>query len=159
MKTGSLRLFLYGILLIAIQIVLLRHLQIFGATADLVLVYIVWLCIRRDKTLCLIYATIFGLLTDAYTDLWGLHMFSKTLLVFILHGYLNRIKEKQLLLWQVLAILFLSALLHNTIFAGVTIFSDLYSTGFLYMQFILYSSIYTAILGSLLHLSLEGRIQ
>src|SRR5690625_5461837 len=95
MKTGSLRLFLYGILLIAIQIVLLRHLQIFGATADLVLVYIVWLCIRRDKTLCLIYAAIFGLLADAYTDLWGLHMFSKTLLVFILHGYLNRIKEKR----------------------------------------------------------------
>src|SRR5690625_4972067 len=98
MKTRSLRLFLYGIFLFAIKLVLLRHLQIFGATADLVLVYIVWLCIRRDKSLCLIYATIFGLLTDAYTDLWGLHMFSKTLLVFILHGYLNRLKEKQLML-------------------------------------------------------------
>src|SRR5690625_7688521 len=119
----------------------MRHLMIFGATADLVLVYIVWLCIRRDKTLCLIYAAIFGLLADAYTDLWGLHMFSKTLLVFILHGYLNRIKEKQLLLWQVLAILFLSALLHNTIFAGVTLLSDLSSTGFPYTPSFLYISI------------------
>lgn len=159
MKTGRLRLFLYGIVLIAFQIVLLRHLQIFGATADLVLVYIIWLCIKKEKTLCLLYAAIFGLLTDAYTDLWGLHMFSKTLFVFILHGYLHRIKEKQLLLWQVLIIIFLSALLHNTIFTGVTIFSDLYSTGFLFMQIILYSSVYTAILGSLLHIAMEGRIQ
>lgn len=159
MKSGRLRLFLYGIVLIAVQIVLLRHLRIFGASADLVLVYIIWLCIKKDKTLCLLYAAIFGILTDAYTDLWGLHMFSKTLFVFILHGYLNRIKNRQLLVWQVLVIIFLSALLHNIIFAGVTIFSDLYSTDFLFMQIILYSSVYTAFLGSLLHSTLEGHIQ
>lgn len=152
MRTGNFRLFLFGIGFVAVQIVLMRHLEVFGATSDLVLLFLLWLSTKKNKTACLLFAASLGFMQDSLTDLWGVHMFSKTLTIFILHGFLNRIKEKQLIFWQVFLFILMSAVLHNSIFFGVTLFSDLYSTGFLTLSILLYSPLYTSFIGSFLHL-------
>lgn len=154
-QLGNVRLFFIGLGIVAIQIILLRHLEIFGSTSDLVLLFLVWLCTKKNKVACLIFAAILGLFQDALTDLWGLHIFSKTLLVFILHGYLNRIKENQLLFWQGFLIILMCAFIHNLTFFGVSIFSGLHTTGVLTFSLLLYSPLYTSIVGSFLHLVKE----
>lgn len=138
-----------------IQIILLRHLEVFGAKPDLILVFIIWLCTQKNKSICLIFAAFLGLFQDSLTDLWGLNIFSKTLLVFILHGYLNRIKEKQLLFWQVFLIILLGSAIHNIAFYGVSLFTGLYTTGFLTFSLLVYSPVYTSVIGSFLHIVRE----
>ena len=156
MRSGNFRLFFIGLGFVAIQIVLMRHLEIYGATSDLVLLYLLWLSTKKNKTVCLLFAASLGFLQDSLTDLWGIHMFSKTLIIFILHGYLSRIKEKQLLFWQVFLFILMGAVIHNTIFFGVTLFSDLYTTGFLTLSILVYSPLYTSFIGSFLHLVKQG---
>jgi len=133
-------------------VVLLRHLRIFGGEADLVLLFLLWLCLRRSRRECLIYAAFLGLLQDAMVDLWGLNMFSKTLLVFILYSYLNRISHSKFIFWQVFLVILASSFIHNLIFFGVSHFSELYSSGYMVWSFLIAGTIFTAFLGSFLHL-------
>lgn len=148
----NLRLILIGLGIVGIQTVLLRHFKIFGSEADLVLIFILWICTKRTKTFTLLFAASLGFLQDALTDLWGLHMFSKTLLVFILHGYLNRISKARFIFWQVFFLILGAAFIHNLIFYGVSLFSGLYTSVGILWSFLLVSSIFTAILGSFIYL-------
>jgi rod shape-determining protein MreD len=143
---------LIGLGMVAIQVVLFRNLRIFDAEADLVLVFILWMCTKRTKTESLLFAALFGLLQDSMTDLWGLHMFSKTLLVFILHSYLNRISENRFIFWQIFLIILAAAIIHNLIFFGVSLFSEAYASSYIVWNLMIVSSILTATLGSFLHL-------
>lgn len=151
-RSENIRTFFYGIGIIAIQVVLLRHLKIFGGEADLVLLFLLWLCLKRTMRDCLIYAAFLGLLQDAMVDLWGLNMFSKTLLVFILYGYLNRIAHSKFIFWQVFLVILASALIHNLLFYGVSLFSELYSSDYVVWSLLVAGTLFTAFLGSFLHL-------
>jgi rod shape-determining protein MreD len=154
-RSENVRIFFTGLGIVAIQIVLLRHLQIFGGESDLVLLFILWLCKSKSKTECLLYAAFLGFLQDAMTDLWGLHMFSKTLLVFVIYGYLNRITQTRLIFWQVFLVILLASFIHNLIFFGVSTFSEMYASGYVAWSLLLASSVFTAIVGSFLQLVRE----
>ncbi len=154
-RSQNLRLLLYGLGIVAIQIILFRHLRIFGAQSDLILIFVLWLCTNKSKTYCLLLAAFLGFFQDAMTDLWGLNLFTKTLLVFILHGYLNRISKNRLIFWQVLLIIYFSALLHNLILFGVSTFSELFSTDYILLSFMLISPLFTSLVGSFLHIVKE----
>ncbi len=151
-RSENIRIFLYGIGIVAIQVVLLRHLTIFGGEADLVLLFLLWLCLRKPRRDCLIYAAFLGLLQDAMIDLWGLNMFSKTLLILMLYGYLNRISHSRFIYWQVFLVILFSSFIHNLIFFGVSHFSELYSSGYMVWSLLIAGTIFTAFLGSFLHL-------
>ncbi len=151
-RSENIRLFFIGLGIVAIQIVLLRHLEILGAESDLVLLFLLWLAAKKSKTKVLIYAAFLGFLQDALTDLWGLNMFSKTVLIFILYGYLNRISQNRFLYWQIFLIILMAAFLHNLIFYGVSLFTDIYSGGHMIWSLLIVSSIFTAIVGSFLHM-------
>lgn len=148
----NVRLILIGLGIVGVQTVLLRHFEIFGAEADLVLVFLLWICAKKDKTSALLFSAFLGFSQDALTDLWGLHMFSKTLLVFILHGYLNRISKTGFIFWQVFLIILISAIIHNLIFYGVSLFSGLFASFGTIWSILIFSSLFTAILGSFLYL-------
>ena len=148
----NVRLVLVGLGIIGIQTVLLRHLEVYGSEADLVLIFIIWICAKQPKTNALLFAAFLGFTQDALTDLWGLHMFSKTLLVFILHGYLNRISKTAFIFWQVFLLILLTAFTHNLIFYGVSLFSGLYTLVGSLWVYLIASSVFTAILGSFLYL-------
>jgi len=151
-RSENIKLFLWGTAVVLIQIVLLRHLSIAGAEPDLVFLYLLWLCKDKNRTTVLLFAAYTAFLQDALSDLWGIHLFSKTFTLFILHNYLNRISQTRFYFWQVAAIVFVSTLIFNLIFSGVAIFSDLYASGsFLWIR-IAVASVYTALLGSFLYL-------
>lgn len=152
MKSENLRTLLYGLGIVAIQVVLFRNLRVFEAEVDLVLIYILWVCTRRTRTEALLFAALFGFLQDAFTDLWGLHMFSKTLIVFILHSYLNRISENQFMFWQIFLILLAITMAHNLVFLGLSTFSSIYSAGFIFWSLLIVGSLLTSVTGSFLHL-------
>lgn len=155
-RTNNIRLVLIGLGFVVLQVVLLRHLQIFGAEPDLILVFLLWLCISKSRTTVLLFAAYLGFTQDALLDLWGIHLFSKTFMVFILHPTLNRISKNKFIFWQVLIIIFVSAFIHNTVFFGVTLFSELYSSGGTQLAVrLLISSLYTALLGAFLQLVME----
>lgn len=151
-RSENIRLFFIGLGIVAIQIVLLRHLEILGAESDLVLLFLLWLAAKKSKTKVLLYAAFLGFLQDALTDLWGLNMFSKTVLIFILYGYLNRISQNKFLYWQIFLIILMAAFLHNLIFYGVSLFTELYSGEHMIWTLLIISSIFTAIVGSFLHM-------
>lgn len=151
-RSENFRLLLIGFGFVAIQVILLRHLQIYDAVSDLVLLFVLWLCTKKDRTTTLLIAGFLGLLQDSLTDLWGLNMFSKTLLVFVLHGFLNRTSENSFLIWQVFLIVSGAAFLHNIIFYFVSSFSGVYASEFVVFSLLIVSTLYTAALGSFLHL-------
>ena len=152
MRSENIRTLFAGLGIVFIQITLLRNLHIFDAEADLVLIFIIWLCTKKSKTESLLLAAFFGFTQDAMTDLWGLNMFTKILTVFILHGYLNRISENRFIFWQIFLIVMGIAFFHNLIFFGVTLFTEVYASEYIAISLLLVSTVFTATLGSFLHI-------
>jgi len=152
MRSEYIRDVFIGIIFLAVQVILFRHLQIYGAESDLVLIYLLWICTKKDRTEALIYAALFGFLQDAMTDMWGLHIFSKTLLIFIAHNYLSKVAENRFILWQIFLILLGAAFLHNLILISLSRFVELYSSSVIILPMLTIGSIYTAIIGSFLYL-------
>ncbi|MEX2600955.1 MAG: rod shape-determining protein MreD [Balneolaceae bacterium] len=150
--TENIRHFFLGLGFLAIQIILLRHLKIYGAEADLVLVYLLWLCTQKSRTEVLLFAALFGLMQDAMTDLWGLNMFSKTLLIFLVHNYLRKVSEHRFILWQIFILLLAAALIHNALIILLSLFSELYNSGTALLPILIGGSVYTALAGSFIYL-------
>lgn len=151
-KSDLLKKFLIGIGMVFIQVLLFKNLRIFDGEVDLILIYLIWLCTKHNKSESLILAASLALFQDAFTDLWGLHMFSKTVVVFILHSYLNRISENRFIFWQVFLIILGVAYVHNLIFFGLTLFSETYASSYAFVSMTVVSPLMTAVVGSFLHL-------
>lgn len=151
-KSDLLKKFLIGLGMVFIQVLLFKNLRIFDGEVDLILIYVIWLCTKQNKTESLILTASLAFFHDAFTDLWGLHIFSKTLIVFILHSYLNRISENRFIFWQVFLIILGVAYLHNLIFFGLTLFSEAYASSYVFVSITVVGTLMTAIVGGFLHL-------
>ncbi|HKJ44469.1 MAG TPA: rod shape-determining protein MreD [Balneolales bacterium] len=152
MKSDFLKDLLLGIACIVIQIVIFRHLKIYGIQPDIVLLYVIWLMTRRDRTSVIIIAAILGFGQDALLNLWGLNMFAKTLVAFAGYNFMPKQAESRLLTSQVFILLFIIALFHNIIFIGLASFIKSYATGLFFWYFLIGGSLYTAIVGSIVYL-------
>jgi len=154
-RSETLRFLMLGLGAVIIQIVLLRHLTVFNAESDLVLIFALWLCTQRPKTEALIITAIAAFFQDALTDLWGLNLFSKVLTVFILHSFLNRTSERSFLAWQIFLIVAGASFLHNFFLYTVSFLSGLFASEYVVVSLLLASTFFTALLGSFLHLVLS----
>lgn len=150
MSTDTYKDILIGFSFIIAEVLVFQHLSFFGATADPLLIFVLWIAMKYDRVKLVLMVAGLSLLQDALFDYWGLNMFSKTLLCFIAFNFLNRRKENRLLIWQIFLVIFIAAIFHNLIFLGLASFIDAYSTGFSPIIFILINSLYTALLGSML---------
>lgn len=151
-RSEQIRDLLIGLIFLAVQVILFRHLQIYGAESDLILIYLLWICTKKNRTDALIYAAVFGFLQDSMTDMWGLHTFTKTLLIFIAHNYLSKISENRFILWQIFLILLAAAFLHNMILILLSSFVEIYSSTTVAWSMLTIGSFYTAVIGSFLYL-------
>jgi rod shape-determining protein MreD len=143
---------LWGIGFVFLQIVIFRHLSIYGAEPDVVLIFLIWLTTRRERTTCLLYAAGLGFLQDAMLDLWGLHIFSKTLLVMVIFRFLPKKTETRLSVWQVFLTVLIASLIHYLIFMSLGFLVETYATDSYFLTYWLGNSIYTAVIGSLIYL-------
>lgn len=141
-----------GFLFLLLQVVLFRHLDIYQIQPDLVLIFLVWYMARKDRTAALLMAAGLGFFQDALLDLWGLNMFSKTLLIFISYNFIPRGSEKRLLVGQVFLIIIIASLLHNLIFLALNSLIEIYSAEMFFWRQLFGSSLYTAIVASFIQL-------
>lgn len=143
--------FAWGLLYIAIQIILIRHLRLFDVQADIFWLYLIYIAAVRDRTYTIFLTGLLTLLLDAMLDTWGLYMFSYTATMFIVHRFIPRLMDNRLLIPQIALILFSVSVLGNGIVAGMTNFVDIYSSDVFFWKILLGNSAYTALLGSFLY--------
>jgi len=150
MSADTFKDFIIGVFFILLQVLIFQHLSFYGATPDLLLIYLLWLAMRYDRVKLVLFAASLGLIQDALFDFWGLNMFSKTLLCFLVYNFVNQRKEGRLLVWQIFLVLVSASIIHNLLFLGLSYFIDAYTAGFIPIIFVLLSSLYTALIGSML---------
>lgn len=141
---------LVGFSFVIVEVLIFQHLSFFGATPDPLLIYLLWLAMKYDRFKLVLFAAGLGFLQDAIFDFWGLHMFTKTLLCFLVYNFISRRKEGRLLFWQIFLVILVAALFHNLILFGLVSFIDAYAAGFSPIIFVVVNSLYTALLGSML---------
>lgn len=141
-----------GLIFVISEVLFFQHLSIFGTTADPILFYLLWLIGRYERTQMLFMAAVLGLVQDAFFDLWGLNMFSKTLLIFIIFNFIKRRSENQLILWQIFTVIFLTAVIHNIIFFSLGSFFEAYATQYTTFLMVTGSALYTALVGALFYI-------
>ena len=142
--------FFIGVVFILAEVFVFQHLSILGTTPDLLLIFLLWVATKRDRVHLIVLAGALGFIQDALFDFWGLNMFAKTLLCFSIYNFIDRNKEGRLLVWQIFTVIAAAALFHNLIFLGLSSFVEAYSTSFQPTIFVIGSSLYTALVGSML---------
>lgn len=151
MKANLFKFILVGILIMIGQIMIFRHLRIFNAEPDLVLVFILWVAHHLDRTRSLLFAAVFGLLQDALLDLWGLNMFAKTAMMMICYNLIPKSFESKPQLGQIITIVFGITFLHNLILIGLTGFVQSMSTWAHFTEIIVGNTVFTTFVGVFLY--------
>ncbi len=81
---NALRLAFLGIAAVVLQWLFFGRLLMWGAYPDVVLIYVVWMGIRFGRASGLMAGSASGLLMDAIYGTWGVHMFVKSLIGFVI---------------------------------------------------------------------------
>lgn len=152
MTSDKIKDFGIGLGFLALQLLLFRHLKIYGMQPDLVLIFLLWFTARTGRTSAIAMAAILGFMQDAMLDLWGLNMFAKVLLVFVGYNFLPKKSDVRLVLGQVFLVALVAALTHNLIFIGLSSIMQNYSAEYSFWQQWIGNSIYTACLAGFIQL-------
>lgn len=143
---------LIGLSLFLLQWLLLGRLRILGAMPDVCLLYVAWLGLRYGRLPASVAGFLLGFLMDAAYGLWGIHMFSKTLVGFLV-GLFPAERETLLILPQQAFIGGLViALVHNGLIVAFVALQSGARTAFLINALWLGSAVYTAFVGTLVAL-------
>lgn len=143
--------FLWGLFFLILQVVLVRHLRIFEAEANLLWLYLLFIAATRERTYTILLTTVLAFIFDALLDTWGLFLFSSVLVIFIIYSFIPRISENKLLTAQVFVIFLIASFLLNSALLLVSGFIDLYNSDVFFWQTLIGNSIYTALLGTFLY--------
>ena len=139
-----------GLLIVGIQWLVLTRLQVWGAFPDAVLLYVAWLGIRHGRQAGSVAGFTLGFLMDAIYDTWGLHMFTKTLVGFLVGLFPANERETLLILPQQAFIgSLVIALLHNGIMVIFLVLQSGARSMNLVLIYWLASALYTALVGTL----------
>lgn len=144
---------LVGLALVLLQWLVLGRLRIFGAYPDAPLLYVAWLALRYGRKVGTVAGFLMGLLMDIVTGLWGLHMFIKTLVGFLI-GLFPASERETLLIQPQQAFVgsLVIALLHNGLFVILLALQNSTRSTFMITGLWLGGAIYTALLGTLVAL-------
>ncbi len=141
---------LSGLLIVALQYLVLGRLKLWGAYPDAVLLFVAWLGLRYGRRVGAISGFAFGILMDALYNTWGIQAFVKTLVGFLVGLFPANERETLLILPQQAFIgSFVIALLQN----GLLILFLVAQSGARGLSLLtvmwLGSSLYTAVVGTI----------
>ena len=74
---------LVGLLLVGLQWLVLGRLRLWGTYPDAVLLFVAWMGLRNGRQAGAVSGFAGGLLLDLFYGMWGIHMFVKTLVGFL----------------------------------------------------------------------------
>jgi rod shape-determining protein MreD len=145
-----LRRILVGLIVVALQWLVLGRLRLWGAYPDAVLLFVAWVGLRDGRLSGSVMGFTLGLLMDAIYGTWGIQMFVKTIVGFLI-GLFPADERESLLILPQQAFLgaLVIALLHNGL---LVIFLALQSgtrTSFLITSLWIGSAIYTSVVGTI----------
>ena len=141
---------LIGLLVVALQWLVLGRLRLWGAYPDMVLLYVAWVGLRNGRLAGSLTGFGLGLLMDAIYGTWGIHMFVKTLVGFLIGLFPANERETLLILPQQAFLgSLVIALLHNGLLVALLALQSGTRTPFLITALWLGSSLYTSFVGTL----------
>jgi|SRR5699024_5672171 len=151
MNTKQFKNFGLGLGALLLQILAFRHLTILGVQPDIIIIFLVGHMSSNSRTSSLLMAALLGFGQDFFLDLWGLNMFSKTLVVYLGHRFVTKNQKVRLSTRQVFITVLLVAMLHNIIFQGTNTLLN-FSGELSFWKNLLGNSFYTATLASFIYL-------
>ncbi|HMB94019.1 MAG TPA: rod shape-determining protein MreD [Rhodothermales bacterium] len=141
---------LVGLLIVALQWLILGRLRLWGAYPDIVLLYVAWLALRHGRLAGSVTGFGLGFLMDAIYGTWGLHMLIKTILGFLVGLFPANERETLLIMPQQAFIgTLVIALVHNGLLVLMIALQSGVRTSFLIWALWLGSALYTSILGTI----------
>lgn len=141
-----------GILVLMLQIVVFRHLQIFGSEPDVMLLFVIWLMSFQSRTTTLIITAVFALSQDILLDLWGLHLFAKTLSVMAFYNLVPKEEEMRPQIMQIFLLLLGIIFFNNAVMIGLSIFSESLASGSRLVAVLVGNTLFTTMLGTFLYI-------
>lgn len=140
---------LAGLLIFVLQWLVLGRLQLWGAYPDAVLLFVAWMGLRNGRQAGAISGFAGGLLMDMVYGTWGIHMFVKTLVGFLVGLFPANERETLLILPQQAFIgSLVIALLHNGLFVLFLALEAGTRNTFMISGLWLGSALYTAAVGT-----------
>lgn len=146
----SLQAAITGLICVAVQWLVLGRLQLWGAYPDGVLLFIAWLGFVHGRRVGTIAGFSLGFLMDAIYGTWGIQMFVKTLLGFIVG--LFQANERDALIvrpQQAFLVGLFIALLHNGLFVALIVLRSGARNASVILSLWLGAALYTAVLANI----------
>ena len=141
---------LVGVGIVALQWLILGRLQFWGVFPDAVLLYVALMGLWYGRLVGSVSGFALGFLMDAIYDTWGIQMFVKTLVGFLIGLFPAKERESLLILpSQAFLAALVIALLHNGLLAILYALQVGTRTVLLITVLWLGSAIYTAAIGAL----------
>lgn len=136
-----------------LQWLIVGRLRIYGTYPDAVLLFLGWYALREGRRRGTLTGFGLGLAMDVVYSTWGIHMFVKTLIGFLVGRF--AVEEHTALIIQPQQALLGSlvlALLHNGLLVALLALQTQATTGFLLYGLWLGSALYTAVVGAIVAL-------
>ena len=146
-----LRATLIGLLCVLVQWLVLGRLQLWGAYADVVLLYIAWLGFVHGRRVGMVAGFILGFVMDMLYDTWGIQMFVKTLLGFVVG--LFEAKDREMIIIrpeQAFMVGLFIALLHNGLLVVLLVLQSGARNPSVIFSLWLGAAVYTAFIANLI---------
>lgn len=141
---------LVGLLLVVLQWLVLGRLRLWGAYPDVVLLFVAWMGLRNGRQAGAVSGFVGGLLFDVIYGTWGIHMFVKTLVGFLVGLFPANERETLLILPQHAFVgSLVIALLHNGLVVLFLALEAGTKNSFMITGLWFGSGLYTAALGAL----------
>ena len=141
---------LAGLIIFVLQWLVLGRLRLWGTYPDAVLLFVAWMGLRNGRQAGSISGFIGGLLMDIVYGTWGIHMFVKTLVGFLVGLFPANERETLLILPQQAFIgSLVIALLHNGLLVLFLALAAGTKNTFMISGLWLGSALYTAAVGTI----------
>jgi cell shape-determining protein MreD len=152
MERSIIRQIFTGMLVLASQIVVFRHLNIYGAEPDVLTLFVIWLMSFNSRTVSLLLTAVFALSQDILLDLWGLNLFAKTLSVLVFYAIIPKEDELRPQVLQVFLTILAVVFFNNAVMLGLSVFSEALTSGSRLFQLLIGNTIFTTVVGTFLYI-------
>ncbi len=142
----ALRLLIIGTITVTLQWLFFGRLSLWGATPDVVLLFVLWAAICYGQLTGALVGFLIGFALDMIYGLWGINMFVKTLIGFLV-GYLNLINREvfERSVRRVVELSLIVSLTHNVLLSLFVLLRGEASWFFLMWSVCIGSTFYTAL--------------
>jgi rod shape-determining protein MreD len=144
---------LIGLFVVLLDWLLLGRLRIAGAAPDVILLYVIYMALQYGRLPGMIAGFVTGFFADMIYGTWGIFMFIKTLVGFLIGMFPLESRDRPTMLpQQVFSGSLIIALFHNGLMIIFLVLLTQVRSGFHVGALWIGSAIYTAIVGALLSL-------